>query len=82
MVGHLKYHQNLAAGQYPPVASRLESLHAIPMGTHGIRYAIGQDLGASLEENACLMRQSSRRNSHPMWCKRVQPWLEQAVSLV
>ena len=45
MAGHSKYHQNLAAGQYPPSASRLESLR--DTGTCGIRYVIEQDLGVS-----------------------------------
>lgn len=66
VVGHSRYHQNLASGQCPPVAVRLEPLCAMPKGMQGMRYVIGQDFGVQGEDKVLLMRCRSRRRSLPM----------------
>jgi hypothetical protein len=71
--GHSRYHQNLASGQYPPAVVRLESLHAVLMGTHGIRYAMGHEVGHCREDRFFLIRHRLQRKSVPMWWRVVDP---------
>ena len=72
-VGHLRYHQNMASGQYPPVEERLELLWATLAGIRGIRYVMGHEVGHWLRDRVFLMRQRLRRMFVQMWWSLVKP---------
>ena len=47
--------------------------------THGMRYALGQDLGVCQQDSAHSMRQRSRCRSQLIWWRKEQLWIKQAV---
>jgi hypothetical protein len=53
--GHARYLQNLASKQYQPVAEKLKLLHAVLIGTHGIKYEIRHEVGHCTEDNVLSM---------------------------
>ncbi len=65
-MGPFKVAPELYLGQYPPATVRLESLRAVPMGTRGMRYEIGQLVGEHGDDRVRSMRRRSRRKLVPI----------------